>query len=914
MALKVYRGKQFEHTHENFVFNELMDLLEIHCSSKPEYWYLVGNFFVGSREIDALLVKPNAIIVIDFKDYSGVLSYSEDGPWRIGDVEVRGGASVNPLVQLRLNRKALSDFFKNYYPSLNCDWNHIAATTVFHNDIIFDQSVIKPPINRWFYISDINRAVRDLDAIVSRKIYMTPDIMDGIVSYFGLDEYTPDDAIKTKRVVKKIEVEEHSGLELTRNQRQVLNEFLKWLDNKTEVFSITGMVSTGKKTLLQYMITAIKSKNLKPVILTSNARRALEYQHFGAEVMSVYAWLYSNHPTSFEKVDGRKRAVYGVKNEIDLKDIVPIFVEAQLFSDEEFKISDIRYGSGRLISDLLNLFKSKGHSFAVIGDPYQLVKGSIQRSLITESKYKEVDLKVFECILGEQILMNRENDVLPKFQLNIVEGLIKERFSYLPNIFGGNLIIDKDNNEKWFPDTKNTRAESVLLCGTHKQVASINSYCKTVILEHANGHMLAAGDRIDFYNRTPILYDENEEYEQPYLSWINAGSLGLVESVDDATEEHSILLKGRDNPIALNFKKASCFVSGMGQVKFRYLVNFFESEIPELENDYYIALQVLARKLSKYDLDRYRSELPDKQDAGYNEAYKKYEKHEYQILQSKGYLTAALIRLAHAMTVHRAQGRLWPNVWINAERSASSNKPNNSDYYRWLYTATTCTIEELIIQKMPRLDPLVNSKIIRAHDFNLGNINRKKGLIYDAMRLPSELEKNIKKPCGFKNNKLLPLYLELLNRLEKSDWKISSWQEYDYQIVIAFLKKAGNNEVRIRLHYNKQFAITNVVNLSGAEDDINDVRNIIDKKFSPASEPMLEAFTFVEKLLMENGFKIIFGVETNYRLCLTIEKENDIVEVEFNIKKDGMVSSIRILKATSEDITCEFEKVMGDWS
>ena len=912
MTLKVYRGRQFEHTHENLVFNELMDLLDVHCSNKSESWYLLGNFFVGSRDIDALLVKPNAIIVIDFKDYSGELEYSEEGPWQIGDVEVRGGASINPLAQIRLNRQALSNFFRNYFSSFNCDWNHIAATVVFHNEITFDQSVLKPPVNRWFFISDMKNIVRDLDAVVSRKINLTPDIMCSIVSYLGIDEYKPDEAIKTRCFVKGIEIDQHFNYTLTRKQRQVLKEFLRWVDKRTEVFRLTGMVSTGKKTLLQYIIRAIKSNNLKPIILAPNARRALEYKYIDAEVMSTYTWLYSLKPTNFESLDGRKRAVHGVKDEMDLKDTVPLFIEAQLFSDEEFKISEIRYGSGRLISDLLNLLKFKGCSFVIIGDPCQLIKGSVQRSLVTGPQLKETGFKVVECTLDEQILVGNEDDALPMFQVKIVESLLKGRFNILPNISSGNFTIDVEHKQKWFPDTKNTRAESVMLCGTHKQVSSINRYCKKIMLNHDNEDELAPGDRIDFYNRTPIINFENEEYEPPYFSFINAGSLGLVEYADDNIEKHIIDLKGRANPIILKFKKASCFIPGMGQVQFRYLVNFFESENPDLETDYYIALQVLARRLSKKELDIFRNKLPDKQSPDYPEAYKEYEKYEYQILKSRGYLTAALIRLAHVMTVHRAQGRLWPKVWVNAERSASSTKPNNSDYFRWLYTATTCNNDELIIQKMPRLDPLVNSAVTRAHNFYISNITAKKGLVYDANRLPSELEKKIKKPCGYTNDKLLPFYLELLNRLEESDWSISGWKEYEYQILVTFSQKSTNNCVKIRFHYNKHFVITNIVNISGADSDLNDVKNIIVKKFSPESEPMMEAFTFVEELLSGKGFSIIYGLETNYRIRLVIEKNNELIEVELNIKKDGMVSSIRILKATSEDIACYFEEVMSD--
>lgn len=117
MALKAFRGSPFEHTHENRAFNELFDLLDAHCSASGHDWYLLGNFYVGSRELDAMVIKSNAVIILDFKEFRGKLQFSEEGPWLIEDeeagsnVQVKGGASINPLRQLRINKGVMLDFW-----------------------------------------------------------------------------------------------------------------------------------------------------------------------------------------------------------------------------------------------------------------------------------------------------------------------------------------------------------------------------------------------------------------------------------------------------------------------------------------------------------------------------------------------------------------------------------------------------------------------------------------------------------------------------------------------------------------------------------------------------------------------------------------------------------------------------------
>ena len=80
MSFHAYRGNAFDTTHENKAFNQLYDLLADIWSERDEPLHLLGNFFVDGRDVDALIIKRNAIIVIDFKDYGGALQFSENGP------------------------------------------------------------------------------------------------------------------------------------------------------------------------------------------------------------------------------------------------------------------------------------------------------------------------------------------------------------------------------------------------------------------------------------------------------------------------------------------------------------------------------------------------------------------------------------------------------------------------------------------------------------------------------------------------------------------------------------------------------------------------------------------------------------------------------------------------------------------
>ena len=918
MALKAFRGTPFEHTHENRAFNELFDLLDEHCSVSGQDWYLLGNFYVGSRELDAMVIKPNAVIILDFKEFSGKLQFSEDGPWLIEDeetgsnVQVKGGASVNPLRQLRINKGAMLDFLSRNFTNLNatCNWRHAAALVAFQGPIEFDQRQLPGSVKPWFHISDMARIVRDLDAIVSREIFLSRENMERLTAQLGIDPFVPAGAPKLNRLSGRA-ASRPDGSRLTQQQSHALGKFSTWLKSGSGVFRLAGMASTGKRFLFPLLVDALKASGFELILLTPSARISSTYHHTAAEPVSIYTWLYSLQPSRFETKDGRKVGIHEVKPDLNLDGKMPVLVDAHLLSDEEFDASERRYGSGRLIHDFLSVIAKHKTPFVVIGDPYQMLRGSVQRSLISGEMLEQLGLGVVNHRLTDQIL-DDEDDALSKLQAHLVDSLAKDRFNKLPRCSGLRLeVLGNAKSRNWVPDTSNVRAESMLVCSTHEQAAKINGAVKTQILGHANPTKLAMGDRIDFHNRTPILALESDKPNQSAVPWIRSGEIGLVDFVEDTMETHLIQLRGREEKISLHFQRARCRIPSFGEVEFRYFVDYFEAERPDITGDQYLALQVLARQLAKPVLELRKKQLPDKSDPLYKQARAEYDRFEYQILQTQGYLSAAQIRPAHALTVHRAQGRHWPSVWVNASRSASSEKPNNSDYFRWLYTASVCAYEMLTIRQMPFLSALSNAAVSRAHDVKIGSFALKRGLFYDVTRQPTEQEASMVMPMGFNELTLRPLLLELSERLEGSDWCLDDWREHSYQVVITLTSKTNATSIKVRLHYDKKLAITNVVYLDGSETEQQAIQRFLTKPFQPQSAALAETVETLEELLAEHGFFIFEASETSYRVQLMLAADNEGVEIQVNADKEGMISSIRIMKASSENIAQKLEKALA---
>ena len=244
MTFQAFRGSAFNHSHENKAFNELHDLLQQQWSGQDEPLYLFGNFFVGGKELDALVVKRNAIIVIDFKNFGGRVQFSENNRWSCDGVPVKGGNSVNPYQQLRTNKFALLEYIQSDRLPLRSQPNlgHIAALTLFQQPIQFDELQVPAKIRSWFHIGDMQHVVRAIDSIASSSIDLPSADIESLVNAFDVPLYSPD-GHPDVRVICSAKPKNEPTFRWTDGQQRVLGEASDWLGGDTTAFVVTGMVN-----------------------------------------------------------------------------------------------------------------------------------------------------------------------------------------------------------------------------------------------------------------------------------------------------------------------------------------------------------------------------------------------------------------------------------------------------------------------------------------------------------------------------------------------------------------------------------------------------------------------------------------------------------------------------------------------
>lgn len=160
---------KYSTTHENRIWNKLIDVFNREFGNRSDDIYLVGNLIAEGKELDALIVKEDAIIVVDFKDYGGVLSVSENQPWTASGVNINSDRK-NPFGQLSDNKYAVLNLLKNRLPVGYESWvniGHINALVLFHQSIDYDmrriQMDLSPSASRWFNICDFDHVIHQVN-------------------------------------------------------------------------------------------------------------------------------------------------------------------------------------------------------------------------------------------------------------------------------------------------------------------------------------------------------------------------------------------------------------------------------------------------------------------------------------------------------------------------------------------------------------------------------------------------------------------------------------------------------------------------------------------------------------------------------------------------------------------------------
>lgn len=263
MPFKAFLNKKFDTTHENVFFDELIEKFSKEWNKSNNLVVLLGNFYFNNRDIDAMVIKNDAIIVIDFKDYGGTITFSENDEWKATNIPIKGGAAINPFIQLKTTKSILIKFFENKSKQIfnnnnkTITYNDLYSLVLFHREINLENE-LPGNIKKWFFISDRKRVVGLINNIVNKTINLTNDEIERIPYLLEIKEYKLIDdsgATSNSNIDNLSENKTNAIVELTVEQEKI-----KRLDEgRHVVFAPPG---AGKTTLLAERIAFALSNGI----------------------------------------------------------------------------------------------------------------------------------------------------------------------------------------------------------------------------------------------------------------------------------------------------------------------------------------------------------------------------------------------------------------------------------------------------------------------------------------------------------------------------------------------------------------------------------------------------------------------------------------------------------------------------
>lgn len=185
-GLLAFRVSNFDNTAEREQFRFLCEQLKAHYEKSNEFCVFVGNYNIGC-ELDALFIKKDAIIAIEFKNYGGHIIANENGEWTADGVAIKGGSRKTVLQQARINHSIVKKELK----ALGLEAKQIKdvpTLIVFHQPITMENN-LSTTNKSWLHITDNKHFVEKLDDITCPKTDITPLGIVNIAELLNLNPF-----------------------------------------------------------------------------------------------------------------------------------------------------------------------------------------------------------------------------------------------------------------------------------------------------------------------------------------------------------------------------------------------------------------------------------------------------------------------------------------------------------------------------------------------------------------------------------------------------------------------------------------------------------------------------------------------------------------------------------------------------
>ena len=290
-GLLAFRVGNYDNTAEREQFRFLCQQLKTHYEDSGDFCVFVGNYNIGC-ELDALFIKKDAIISIEFKNYGGNVVANENGEWTADGVAIKGGSRKTVFQQARINHTIV----KRELKALGVESKQIKDVphlVVFHQPICLDNR-LSATNKSWLHITDDYHFIEKLDDITCPRTDLDPL---GIVNLaellnlnsFYLAEYSNANYEKPATSPEQLAIFEDIK-NADRNSAQALQESenskigKQDSEEKNENLEIESEESDALKGFVKQILSTKKKKSDAIITVLDGLSSQLKYEKYGITI------------------------------------------------------------------------------------------------------------------------------------------------------------------------------------------------------------------------------------------------------------------------------------------------------------------------------------------------------------------------------------------------------------------------------------------------------------------------------------------------------------------------------------------------------------------------------------------------------------------------------------------------------
>lgn len=941
--------------YENTFFREFADNLKKMFDKYSLDGLLIANSECEAEsrlQIDALLITPKAVCIIDFKNFGGKItlpknakSEFEFGTWTNENGEqIKGGSSINPFIQLKNQKerfiKVVEKHIQPKLPLRGSSFNafHTVRAVCFQKPI---QLIGKIPSSEElnFFIFDKNNyleTIKDIIDINDKEVTLTKEAFDLFKEVFRADIFDTsekyDQANDFTSYHTKLDFEN-----LYPDQKSALNEIENFIKSEEEkIFVLQGTSLSGKTHLIPFIQEVAFNNQVTEVKLFASSSRISNnlLKSSNLEFESIYSYIYGGNSTIINEQESEEEnenslnlEIVPLKKSDDTEEAIFIVDESHLISDNYHQSVDLRFGSGKLLKDFLEFsdLKNTKRKVIFIGDSFQLSLGKKEEASLNPEYLSEeygFKNKAFQ-------LIDKENkSVVVSEALKAVNCIRQQSFNNLSFNFSDNIrTVAKEDLKTEIENSLN--ANSHILCYSNSDAQKVNYWIKNSILK--NGNDLTKGDYIIFGNNIRV-EDENDPFAEP--TKIYNGQFATVLEVSHNIVSESIKLKGKDSNVTLNFREIKLHLDGTNhEATILSFENFRLSDKGELSKEEIISFNILLNQLAekeisnfkngKYHADDELKSLLEKYDPktrkGITKLQKALQKQLRNVPSSEYYKfkNSAQIRFGWALTVHKSMSYKWNEIYFNVETGGGKT---NETYFKWIYTGLIRATQKVSLINYEPISPFFKLAINPA----VPKIDKGKELFYiaDTTADLSNFNKTTSEKYKFTDienkSSLLQLFQFVENKIAQNNLSINLINHPNYQELYE-IKGSSGEIATISIYYNNkgQFKMPTLmkstpkefgeelINLLKSENQISDFAFIQSNWRKSAYEQLYQK-------LKSKEIAVGYLIQVPYKDTIQFNNSTETLVADLYYDGDGFFTSMIATSCTNIDFWTEIQNIFND--